>query len=670
MNSFITNFKDVLMNISKLKQRLERITPTNLSLPSVLAGSIMSWCLVGNASFAAPTSPDFPKFSPLEMATIKGVPSTKILFKLKSIPKIGTAAGTADRGSVQPIDRKNLQPSGVDALGKKFNAKVTPLLKDNLKKNKSSPRLSKVYVAEFPGGTNMEEALQTVKADPTVEYAELNGIVQAVKMPNDPYFDDYQWALHNIGQTGGTPDADIDAPKAWDIPPGKASIMLAVVDTGVDWNHQDLQGKVTLGWDFAYDDPYPDDVYGHGTHVAGIAAANGDEGIGIAGVCWECQILAVKVLTDGGWGYWEWVAAGIEHAWYEKGAKIINLSLGGSEGSKVLHEAIIDAYDAGVTVVAAAGNGYGPPVGYPAKYPEAIAVSATDHNDQLAWFSSYGPEVDIAAPGVDILSSLPGNDYAWWSGTSMATPHVAGAICNCLSLNSSLSPAEIYDLVTTTADDLPPAGWDNYFGAGRLNLAALLDKCGGGTGCLGESCTIEGNGGIIYGTNGDDVICGSNKNETILAKAGNDLICAGGGNDIVVADVGHDKVDGGLGDDIIKGGSGKDVLKGGPGNDIILGSTQDDVLVGSTGDDYLHGGNGNDVLLGQNGNDQLCGKPGNKDYVNGGPGYDKCDDGGKWCSEFVPCPIINVLEINPSSPALVNSLNVMKGLGISLDVNQ
>jgi len=548
------------MNISKLKQRLEKINPTNLQLKSVLAGSIMSLCLIGNASYAAPPPADFPKFPPLEMAA-KGVPSTKVLFKTKSIPKVGV---NASRGDIQPI--------GVDALGKKFKAKVTPLLKENLKKGKSSPRLSKVYVAEFPAGTDMEKALKTVKADPTVEYAELNGIVQAVKIPNDPYFD-YQWALHNTGQTGGTPDADIDAPEAWEIPPGEASIVLAVVDTGVDWNHQDLQGKVTLGWDFAYDDPEPDDVYGHGTHVAGIAAANGDEGIGIAGVCWECQILAVKVLDDYGYGSWDWIAAGIEYA-YMNGAKIINLSLAGFEGSEVIHDAIKDAVNVhNVTVVASAGNGYGPPVLYPAKYPETIAVSATDHDDQLAWFSSYGPEVDITAPGVDILSSLPGNDYAWWDGTSMAAPHVAGAICNCLSLNPSLLPAAIYDLVTTSADDLPPAGWDDYFGAGRLNLAAFLDKCGGpppGKECLGEVCTIEGEGGIIYGTAGDDVICGSDKDEIILAKAGNDLICAGDGNDIVVADTGHDKVDGGPGDDILKGGSGQDVLIGNAGNDIAV----------------------------------------------------------------------------------------------------
>lgn len=651
------------MNISKLKQRLEKISPINLPLRSVLAGSIMSLCLVGNVSYAAvSTPPDFPKFSPLKMAAPQGVPSTKVLFKLKSVPKVGTAS----QGSIQPAE--------VDALGKKFKAEVSPLLKDDPKKDKLNPRLAKVYVAEFPAGTNMEEALKSVKADPTVEYAELNGLVQAVQIPNDPYFD-YQYGLHNTGQTGGTPDADIDAPEGWDITTGDSSIVLAVVDTGVDWNHQDLQGKVILGWDFAYGDPEPDDVYGHGTHVSGIAAANSNDGIGIAGVCWKCQILAVKVLTDDGWGYWEWVAEGISYATWN-GAKVINLSLGGSEGSEVLHDAIIDAYNAGVTVVAAAGNEWWGPVLYPAKYPETIAVSATDHNDQLAWFSSLGPEVDVAAPGEDILSSLPGNDYAWWSGTSMATPHVVGAVGECLSLNPTLSPAKIYDLVTSTADDLPPAGWDEYFGGGRLNLAAFLAKCKCPSGncipCLGEACTIEGDGGTIQGTSGDDVICGSDKDETILAKGGNDLICCGGGNDIVDAGDGNDKVDCGPGDDILKGGSGKDVLKGGPGKDIILGSTGDDFLVGSTGDDYLHGGDGNDVLLGYDGDDQLCGG-GGKNYLNAGVGTNKCDGGGTGCPPVVtPCPIVNALQIDASflTPALVNSLNVLKGLGTSLDVNQ
>jgi thermitase len=645
---------------------LKETENNQLSFPFLLASMLSLFFTWNISNVWAETQPSFATYPALKMALPKEVSSTKVLFKLKQVVD-GAAFGTND------------QLAKVDILGKKFKAKVSSLLKDNPKKDQLNPRLSKVYVAEFPEGTNMEEALKTVKADPTVEYAELNGLVQAVKIPNDSYFD-YQWSLHNIGQTGGTPDADIDAPEAWDISTGNSKIVLAVVDTGVDWNHQELEGKVILGYDFAYDDPYPDDVYGHGTHVSGIAAANGNEGIGIAGVCWKCQILAVKVLTDDGWGYWDWVAEGISYATWN-GAKVINLSLGGSEGSEVLHDAIIDAYNAGVTVVAAAGGGYGPPVGYPAKYPEVIAISATDPNDQLAWFSSYGPEIDIAAPGVDILSSLPGNDYAWWSGTSMATPHVVGAIGECLSLNPNLSPTEIYDLVTTSADDLPPVGWDDYFGGGRLNLAKLLAKCGGPSDCLGERCTIEGDGGTIHGTSGDDVICGTDKNDIILAKGGNDLICAGDGNDIIDAGDGNDKVDGGPGDDVIKGGSGKDVLIGNAGDDILLGSTQDDVLEGGPGKDHLYGGNGNDVLLGRDGDDVLCGLPGTRDHLNGGNPNgddllhrDKCDN--SWevinCEESIDCPIINALEINPASltPALTNSLNVMKGLGISLDVNQ
>jgi Ca2+-binding RTX toxin-like protein len=351
--------------------------------------------------------------------------------------------------------------------------------------------------------------------------------------------------------------------------------------------------------------------------------------------------------------------------------------LGGWDDSETLHQAVIDAYEAGVTVVAAAGNEWGGPVLYPAKYPETIAVSATNHYDQLAWFSSIGPEVDVAAPGEDILSILPGNSYAWWSGTSMAAPHVTGAIGLLLSLLDP-TPAEIRDCIMDSADDLGDPGLDPYFGAGRLNLAAFLAECGGPPPvpvrkCLGEICTNPDDGKQpIQGTAGDDVICGTDGDDIILAKGGNDLICCGGGNDIVDAGDGNDKVDCGPGDDVIKGGSGKDVLIGNAGDDIILGSTQDDVLEGGPGKDHLYGGDGNDVLFGRDGDDQLCGLPG-KDYLNAGVGANQCDKTGNGCPPVLtPCPIINALEISSSSltPALTNSLNVMNGLGISLDVNQ
>ena len=202
--------------------------------------------------------------------------------------------------------------------------------------------------------------------------------------------------------------------------------------------------------------------------------------------------------------------------------------------------------------------------------------------------------------------------------------------------------------------------------------------------CLGSPCGSSKPCGdkstAICGTNGDDVICGTDKDDIILAKGGNDLICAGDGNDIIDAGDGNDKVDAGPGDDVIKGGSGKDVLIGNAGDDIILGSTQDDVLEGGPGKDHLYGGNGNDVLFGRDGDDVLCGLPGTRDHLNGGEPNgvsetDECDN--SWqvinCKNLpIDCPIINALEINPASltPALTNSLNVMNGLGISLDVNQ
>lgn len=651
------------MTLLKSKRQPIKTRQVTFSYGIMMASGLMSLCLVGHSAYAVQDPPPFPTRPPLEMQSTQAASPNEILFKLKKFLADRTNEGAA----TTPIagDAK------VAALAAQFNVSITPLLeKNNFKKEDLNPRLSQVYMATLPEGADIAQVLQMLAADPTIEYAEVNQKVQAVKMPNDSYLD-YQWALHNLGQTGGIPDADIDAPEGWDIATGNSSTVLAVADTGVDWTHPELSGKVTLGWDFAYDDPYPDDVYGHGTHVAGIAAAKTDNNAGIAGTCWDCQILAVKVLDDYGSGWWDDVAEGISFATWN-GAQIINLSLGGG-ASRVVHDAIKDAYDAGVTVVASAGNGYGPPVGYPAKYPETIAVSATNHDDGLAYFSSFGPEVDVAAPGEYILSILPGNDYEFWDGTSMAAPYVSGAIGVLLSVSAGLSPDEVRDCVMDSADDLGPPGLDDYFGAGRLNLESLLNcgQSGGGETCMGEACTLKGNGGVINGTLGNDVICGSDKNDIILAKNGKDLVCAGDGNDLIIAGNGHDRVDAGAGDDIVKGDRGRDTLEGGAGNDILFGGFNRDILIGGTGNDYLHGGNSQDVIFGHNGNDLLCGS-GGKDYLNGGPDNDTCDEASAGCEIVpVPCPIANAAQIDPSflTPTLENSIGMLKELG-ALGVNK
>ncbi len=303
--------------------------------------------------------------------------------------------------------------------------------------------------------------IAALRQNPLVEYAEPNYIVRAVLTPNDPYFS-YQWGLTRIG-----------APQAWDVTTGSSDLIIAIVDSGIDLDHPDLSGKIIWGYDYVNGDWVPDDDHGHGTHVAGIAAAKTNNSTGVAGVSWGARLMALKVLDAGGNGTYANVASAVTYA-ANHGAKIINLSLGGDYDSQTLHEAVIYAHNAGCVIVAATGNNGNGSVLYPARYAEAFAVAATDSNDQRAWFSNYGPEVDVAAPGVSIYSTYRGGGYTYMNGTSMAAPHVAGLA----ALIWSTYPGYINDQVESrtemTAVDLGTPGWDPYYGHGRIDARAAL----------------------------------------------------------------------------------------------------------------------------------------------------------------------------------------------------
>lgn len=261
---------------------------------------------------------------------------------------------------------------------------------------KKIPRLN-VFRLRIKTGVDPSALAAAYKTEPAVAYAEPNFLVQAVLLtPNDPSFSQ-QWALHNTGQTGGTPDSDIDAPEAWDLKTGDPNLRIALVDTGVDLDHPDLAGKVISGRDFENNDDIPQDDHGHGTFLAGIVAAVTDNNTGIAGTSWQGQILAIKALNFLGAGNIADVAEGMVYA-ADNGADIINLSLGSPNPSSTLEGAVHYAFNKGVVLVASAGNDNGPVI-YPAAYETyVLAVAATDHNDNRASFSSFGPEVDVAAP--------------------------------------------------------------------------------------------------------------------------------------------------------------------------------------------------------------------------------------------------------------------------------
>lgn len=260
---------------------------------------------------------------------------------------------------------------------------------------------------------NVNAVMDSYKKNPDVSYVEPNYLLHASFIPNDPSFKD-QYALKMV-----------HAQDAWDVTKGSKDVMIAIVDTGVDYTHPDLKGKVIKGHDYVDNDDDPMDENMHGTHCAGIAAANTNNKIGIAGMAPNVKILAERVLDENGSGTLANVAKGITDA-ADRGAKVISLSLGGSSSSRTLKNAVNYAIKKGVTVIAAAGNDGSSDPSYPAYYDNVISVAATDSNDQLADFSNYGDWVSVAAPGVDIYSTVPGGGYESLSGTSMATPLVAG----------------------------------------------------------------------------------------------------------------------------------------------------------------------------------------------------------------------------------------------------
>lgn len=269
----------------------------------------------------------------------------------------------------------------------------------------------------------------------------------------------------------------IDADYVWGgVPTTGSGINVAVIDTGIDLVHPDLTANIKGGYNAISPTKSANDDNGHGTHVAGIIGAL-DNTVGVVGVAPTVNLYAVKVLNRNGSGYFSDIIEGIDWA-VAHNINVINMSLGASSDVQAFHDAVIRAHDAGIVIVAAAGNDSGGAVNYPGAYPEVIGVSATDSNDLVAAFSSVGPEVDLAAPGASVYSTYKGGVYRTLSGTSMASPHVAGAVALLLSVPSkcdadtsgACSPDEVKARLETTAIDLGLPGRDSQYGAGLLNI--------------------------------------------------------------------------------------------------------------------------------------------------------------------------------------------------------
>jgi subtilisin family serine protease len=344
------------------------------------------------------------------------------------------------------------------------------------------------------------ETMRILHRDPHIEYVETDRKVHRDALyPNDPRFSSL-WALHNTGQNGGQPDADIDAPEAWSKTTGRRGVVVAILDSGIDYNHEDLRANMwvnpgeTAGNGLDDDgNGYVDDVYGinaitgggdpmdddgHGTHVAGIVGAVGNNGIGLAGVCWNCSLMALKFLDAEGDGFLSNELEGIEYA-INHGADILNGSFGTYDPSRVEENAIRAAQGAGLLFVFSSGNdGINDDQSphYPSAYEQdnIIAVAATDRWDELAPWSNYGHNsVDVAAPGASILSTIPGNGYSTQNGTSMASPHVAGTAALIKAYDSSLTWQQVKSRLLSSCDALSALS-GKVLSGGRINVNNAL----------------------------------------------------------------------------------------------------------------------------------------------------------------------------------------------------
>jgi len=327
------------------------------------------------------------------------------------------------------------------------------------------PQLNAISV-KVPAGTE-DAFIQSAKSLPGVAFAEKNGIYEVQFTPNDPsYGSQYNMPI-------------IKADKAWDTSQGSSEVKVAILDTGINYNHPDLAANYLAGgFDWVNNDWDPNDDHSHGTHCAGIVAAVINNGVGVAGVA-QVKLWAEKVLNSGGSGGWDDVASGIVHA-ADCGVNIISMSLSGTSYSSLLENAVNYAYGKNVLLVAAAGNDYqniDTYPHYPASYANVIAVSATNSADNFdSSYSDYGNKIEVSAPGTSVYSTVLGTSYGYKTGTSMACPHVAGFLGLIWSYKPLMTNAQVRTLLHSAVDDKGAAGKDMYYGYGRINCQKAISS--------------------------------------------------------------------------------------------------------------------------------------------------------------------------------------------------
>jgi len=303
------------------------------------------------------------------------------------------------------------------------------------------------------------QALAALQKNPQIEFAEVDELLPPGSSLSDPLLGS-SWHLHKV-----------QAPSAWDVSFGSASVTIGIVDSGVDGTHPDLMPNLVAGWNFYNGNNITADPEGHGTGVAGVAAAVGNNGAGGAGLAWGCKIMPLRVGDSTGWATFSAMAQAITYA-ADRGVRVVNLSYTASGSSTVNSAAQYLISRGGLLVVSSGNDGT---FNSMSDNPNLLTVGATDVNDNLASWSNTGNHIDLVAPGVGIQLTVPGG-YASWSGTSFSSPIVVGVAALVFSRNPALSPFDVMQILTQTADDRGPLGWDSQFGWGRLNASEAVQS--------------------------------------------------------------------------------------------------------------------------------------------------------------------------------------------------
>lgn len=338
------------------------------------------------------------------------------------------------------------------------DAEFAGVLKAQGARSRGRIRNTATHVIELPAGADEVTVMRELRKNRKLKYVELDMAVTPAATVSDPNYTK-SWALPKI-----------QAPTAWDSANG-ASVVIAVLDTGVEASHPDLAANMVPGWNFYDNNSNTSDPNGHGTAVAGAAAAAANNGKGSAGVAWGAKIMPVRIASPDAYAYWSTVAQGIYWA-ADNGAKVANISYNGVSGSSTVQSAAQYMRNKGGVVIVAAGNSGG--LENIAANDTLLSVAATDENDARTSFSSYGAYVDLAAPGINIYTPYTGGSYinAW--GTSFSSPIVAATAALMMSANNKLGPADIDRILKTTAVDLGAAGADQYYGAGRVDAGRAV----------------------------------------------------------------------------------------------------------------------------------------------------------------------------------------------------